>query len=89
MDAVSVAKQPQSLWFSPKCLDRNSYMCVVFLAMNIIMANREALKKPVRSPPIRNAHICPRDSAGYYNELLCTNSHTHYIYGLDECVGRL
>ena len=32
-------------------------------------ANREAHKKPVRKPPIRNAHICPCDSARYLNEL--------------------
>ena len=32
----------------------------------------------MRKPPIRNAHICPCDSAGYQNELLCTNSQTDY-----------
>ena len=41
------------------------------------------------NPPIRNAHICPYDSAGYYIELLCTNSQMDYTNGFDECVGQL
>ena len=41
--------------------------------------SREALKKLVRNPPIRNAHIYLCDSAGYQNELLFTNSQTDYI----------
>ena len=28
----------------------------------------------IRNPPIRNAHLGPWDSVGYWNELLCTNS---------------
>ena len=41
-------------------------------------ADREVHEKPVRKPPIRKAHICPCDTAGYLNELLCTNSQTEY-----------
>ena len=46
------------------------------------------LVRRVRNPPIRNVHICPCDSAGYYNEFLCTNSQTDYVTGLDERVGQ-
>ena len=43
----------------------------------------------ITNPPIRNAHICPCDSAGYLNEFLCTNSQTDHTNGLEERVGRL
>ena len=37
-------------------------------------------------PPIRYDHVYPCDSAGYQNELLCTNSQTEYTNcnGLDD-----
>ena len=43
-----------------------------------------------RVPPIKNDHVYPCDSAGYQNELLCTNSQTEYTNKWSRwCVGQL
>ena len=56
------------IWLSFEVKDRHAHVRI------------GPIMRRVRNPPIRNAHICPCDSAGYQNELLCTNSQTDYIH---------
>ena len=38
----------------------------------------------LRIPPVRNAHVYRCASAGYQNELVCSNSQTDYTYASDN-----
>ena len=78
---------PKLFWHSCKMAARNAKRSISTILLKnrglwTVQANREVHKKLGRNPPIRNAHICPCNSAGYKNEFLCTNSQTDYTNSL-------
>ena len=58
----SVSPQSRSLFSASFHLNTQKYG---------LFCSLEAHKKPARNPPIRNAHICPCDSAGYIRTSFC------------------
>ena len=53
-------------------------------SVDMSMPNRHAHVRigPIWDPPIKDTRICPCDSTGYQNELLCTKSQTDFNNGL-------
>ena len=85
----------KTLWINLSKCPKNTFECEFHLFQTFSKTTRKKKvgasclnlarrKKLVRNPPIRNANIYPCNSAGYQNELLCTNSKKHYSNGLED-----